>query len=99
MVNIERLFAGLSSGGRKERRRMTVAAAREALAETEIERLFPPELITREAIKLAEQNGYVGPGARGATAGAVWEARAHGRPAWCGGAQLCCNHLCLRVRG
>lgn len=44
---------------RTQKRRLTVAEARPLLEDTEVERLFPQEVITKEAIRCAEQDGIV----------------------------------------
>eukprot|EP00878_Enallax_costatus_P031624 GHUV01034589.1.p2 GENE.GHUV01034589.1~~GHUV01034589.1.p2 ORF type:complete len:328 (+),score=98.60 GHUV01034589.1:548-1531(+) len=58
-VNVVSVFGpgGLPKG--KEKRTMTVAEARPYLEEMETERQFPPELIIKEAIRVAEQEGIV----------------------------------------
>ncbi|KAG1675865.1 hypothetical protein FOA52_001522 [Chlamydomonas sp. UWO 241] len=46
-------------GSRKEKRRMSVAEARTVLEEAEAERLFPAEVIAKEAVRLTENDGIV----------------------------------------
>ncbi|KAF6261385.1 ATP-dependent hsl protease ATP-binding subunit hslU [Scenedesmus sp. NREL 46B-D3] len=55
------MFSGPGGGGkgRGERRSMTVAEARPYLEEAEAERQFPAELLSKEAVRVAEQEGIV----------------------------------------
>ncbi|KAL6757951.1 P-loop containing nucleoside triphosphate hydrolase protein [Haematococcus lacustris] len=57
VISLDRLMGGM--GSKKERRQMPLHEARGALEEGELERLFPPELVTKQAIHLAEQDGIV----------------------------------------
>lgn len=45
--------------GRKEKRRMPVSEARPLLEDAELERMFPPEDVVKEAVRVAEQDGIV----------------------------------------
>ncbi|WP_213684756.1 ATP-dependent protease ATPase subunit HslU [Roseicyclus sp.] len=58
MMNLGDLF-GKAFGGRKIKRRMTVAASYEALIEEEADKLLDSEMVTREALRAVEQNGIV----------------------------------------
>ncbi len=58
MMNLGDLF-GKAFGGRKVRRRMTVAASYNALIEEEADKLLDSEMVTREALRAVEQNGIV----------------------------------------
>ncbi|KAI8467377.1 MAG: P-loop containing nucleoside triphosphate hydrolase protein [Monoraphidium minutum] len=49
----------LGGGGRRERRRMAVSEARPLLEEAEVERLFPQEVVMREALRAAQEDGIV----------------------------------------
>lgn len=53
MISLDKLMGA----ARKEKRRMPVHEARAHLEEAEIEKMYPNEVITREAIRLAEQDG------------------------------------------
>lgn len=56
MINLDRLMAGAR---RVERRKMAVRDARGVLGDAEVERLFPAEVVAREALRLAENEGWV----------------------------------------
>jgi ATP-dependent HslUV protease ATP-binding subunit HslU len=58
MMNLGDLF-GKAFGGRKIKRRMTVAASYEALIEEEADKLLDSEMVTKEALRAVEQNGIV----------------------------------------
>ena len=58
MMNLGDLF-GKALGGRKVRRRMTVAASYDALIEEEADKLLDSEMVTKEALRAVEQNGIV----------------------------------------
>ncbi|MEY3003787.1 MAG: hypothetical protein RLZZ491_963 [Pseudomonadota bacterium] len=58
MMNLGDLF-GKAFGGRKIRRRMTVAASYDALIEEEADKLLDSEMVTKEALRAVEQNGIV----------------------------------------
>ena len=57
-VNLGDIF-GKAFGGRKVRRRMSVAASYELLITEEADKLLDQEVITRDAITAVEQNGIV----------------------------------------
>jgi ATP-dependent HslUV protease ATP-binding subunit HslU len=57
-VNLGDIF-GKAFGGRKTRRRMSVAASYELLIAEEADKLLDQEAVTREAIQAVEQNGIV----------------------------------------
>jgi ATP-dependent HslUV protease ATP-binding subunit HslU len=57
-LNLGDIF-GKAFGGRKTRRRMTVAASYEHLITEEADKLLDQETVTREAITAVEQNGIV----------------------------------------
>ncbi len=57
-MNLSEMLSGLMPR-RTKRRRMTVAAAREALTEDEAEKLIDPESAQAEAVERAEQHGIV----------------------------------------
>jgi len=57
VINIEKLMTG--GVQRKDKRKMTVAEARSLLEEAEAERMFPTEVIVKEAVRLAENDGIV----------------------------------------
>nr|MBA3324561.1 ATP-dependent protease ATPase subunit HslU [Paracoccaceae bacterium] len=57
-LNLGDIF-GKAFGGRKTRRRMTVAASYELLIVEEADKLLDQETVTREAIEAVEQNGIV----------------------------------------
>ena len=57
-VNLGELF-GKAFGGRKTRRRMTVAASYALLITEEADKLLDQEAVTRDAIEAVEQNGIV----------------------------------------
>ncbi|SES89573.1 ATP-dependent protease ATPase subunit HslU [Oceanicella actignis] len=59
MVNLGELFGKALGGGRRERRRMTVAEGLEALTLEEAEKLLDQESLAREALEAAEQDGIV----------------------------------------
>ncbi|KAF5829636.1 P-loop containing nucleoside triphosphate hydrolase protein [Dunaliella salina] len=56
IINLDRLMGGQ---GRKEKRRLPVSEARAQMEEVEADNMFPAELINKEAIRLAEQDGIV----------------------------------------
>ena len=58
MMNLGDIF-GKAFGGRKIKRRMTVAASYEALIEEEADKLLDIEIVTKEALRAVEQNGIV----------------------------------------
>ncbi|WP_037300081.1 ATP-dependent protease ATPase subunit HslU [Rubritepida flocculans] len=58
MQNMQEML-GRMFGGRARPRRMTVAAAREALIREEADKLLDGEALTREAVRNAENNGIV----------------------------------------
>lgn len=57
-MNLGDLF-GKAFGGRKVRRKMTVAASYDALIEEEADKLLDSEMVTKEALRAVEQNGIV----------------------------------------
>ncbi|TPE52752.1 ATP-dependent protease ATPase subunit HslU [Amaricoccus solimangrovi] len=57
-VNLGDIF-GKAFGGRKTRRRMSVAASYQLLITEEADKLLDTEAVTREAIEAVEQNGIV----------------------------------------
>jgi ATP-dependent HslUV protease ATP-binding subunit HslU len=57
-VNLQDLFGGLG-GGRRKKRRMSVAEARSVLSQQEAQKLIDMEKVTREAIRRVEQSGIV----------------------------------------
>ena len=57
-VNLQDLFGGLS-GGKRKKRRMTVAEARTVLAQQEAQKLIDMDKVTREAIQRVQQSGIV----------------------------------------
>jgi len=57
-MNLGDLF-GKAFGGRKVKRKMTVAASYEILVDEEADKLLDPEMVTREAIRAVEQDGIV----------------------------------------
>jgi ATP-dependent HslUV protease ATP-binding subunit HslU len=57
-VNLGDIF-GKAFGGRRRRRRMSVAASYELLITEEADKLLDQEVVTREAITAVEQNGIV----------------------------------------
>ncbi|WIA16446.1 hypothetical protein OEZ85_013131 [Tetradesmus obliquus] len=60
-INIIGMFGGPGGGSRArgERRSMSVAEARPYLEEAEADRAFPAELLSKEAVRVAEQEGIV----------------------------------------
>jgi ATP-dependent HslUV protease ATP-binding subunit HslU len=58
MINLGEMMKGMM-GGRQTTRKMTVAAARLALAKDEADKLLDNERLTREAVEHAENNGIV----------------------------------------
>jgi len=58
MQNMQEMF-GKMFGGRAKPRKMTVAAAREALTREEADKLVDQEALTRAAVQNAENNGIV----------------------------------------
>ena len=57
-MNLGDIF-GKAFGGRKVRRRMTVAASYDLLITEEADKLLDPEAVNREAVNAVEQNGIV----------------------------------------
>ncbi len=58
MANIGEMMKGMF-GGRSQKRRMSVAAARTALVREESDKLLDTDTLTKDAIEHAEQNGIV----------------------------------------
>ena len=58
MQNMQEMF-GKMFGGRQKTRKMTVAAAREALTREEADKLLDNDALTRQAVENAENNGIV----------------------------------------
>ncbi len=58
MLNLSDLF-GKAFGGRKVRRKMTVAESYEVLVDEEADKLLDDETVTRTALESVEQNGIV----------------------------------------
>jgi ATP-dependent HslUV protease ATP-binding subunit HslU len=58
MQNMQEML-GKMFGGRQKARKMTVAAAREALTRDEADKLLDQEALTRDAVSNAENNGIV----------------------------------------
>ncbi len=58
VIRVDRLF-GARGAGRGERRRLTIAEARGAVAEAEAEKLAPADVVAREAVAAAESDGIV----------------------------------------
>src|SRR3954447_15095496 len=58
MANIGEMMKGMF-GGRQQRRRMSVAAARTALTREESDKLLDTDALTKDAVEHAEQNGIV----------------------------------------
>lgn len=58
MMNLGDLFKGMG-GGRKVKRRLSVAASYELLIDEEADKLLDPEMVTKEALRAVEQNGIV----------------------------------------
>ncbi len=58
MANLGEMMKGMF-GGRQQRRRMTVAAARVALIREESDKLLDTDALTKDAVEHAEQNGIV----------------------------------------
>src|SRR4051794_33402189 len=58
MANFGEMMKGMF-GGRTQKRRMTVAAARVALGREESDRLLDSDQLTKDAVEHAEQNGIV----------------------------------------
>jgi ATP-dependent HslUV protease ATP-binding subunit HslU len=58
MQNMQEMFAKMF-GGRQKARKMTVAAAREALTRDEADKLLDQDQLTRDAVANAENNGIV----------------------------------------
>ncbi len=58
-LNLGDIFGKAFGGGRKVRRRLSVAASYEALIAEEADKLLDSEVVTREAITAVEQNGIV----------------------------------------
>ncbi len=59
VINIGEMMKGMFGRGPQQTRKMTVAAAREALEREEADKLLDNDRITREAVRHAEQNGIV----------------------------------------
>ncbi len=59
VINLGEMMKGMFGRGPMQQRKMSVAAAREALEREEADKLLDNERITREAIEHAEQNGIV----------------------------------------
>ena len=57
MMNLGDLFKGM--GGRKVKRRMSVAASYDSLINEEADKLLDAEAVTKEALRAVEQNGIV----------------------------------------
>jgi ATP-dependent HslUV protease ATP-binding subunit HslU len=57
MMNLGDLFKGM--GGRKVKRRLSVAASYNILIDEEADKLLDPEMVTKEAMRAVEQNGIV----------------------------------------
>ncbi|MEJ6389934.1 ATP-dependent protease ATPase subunit HslU [Gymnodinialimonas ulvae] len=57
MMNLGDLFKGM--GGRKVKRRLSVAASYDILIDEEADKLLDPEMVTKEAMRAVEQNGIV----------------------------------------
>ncbi|MEJ6393291.1 ATP-dependent protease ATPase subunit HslU [Gymnodinialimonas sp. 2305UL16-5] len=57
MMNLGDLFKGM--GGRKVKRRLSVAASYEILIDEEADKLLDAETVTKEALRAVEQNGIV----------------------------------------
>jgi ATP-dependent HslUV protease ATP-binding subunit HslU len=58
VINLSEMMKGMF-GGRQQRRRMTVAAARAALEREEADKLLDTEALTKDAVAHAENNGIV----------------------------------------
>jgi ATP-dependent HslUV protease ATP-binding subunit HslU len=58
-LNLGDIFGKAFGGGRKVRRRMSVAASYELLITEEADKLLDNEVVTREAVTAVEQNGIV----------------------------------------
>uniref|UniRef100_A0A7S0R4R6 AAA+ ATPase domain-containing protein n=1 Tax=Chlamydomonas leiostraca TaxID=1034604 RepID=A0A7S0R4R6_9CHLO len=56
VISLDRLMAGAR---KVDRKRLTVKEARAALDDAEVERLFPAEVVAKEAVRLTEQDGIV----------------------------------------
>ena len=59
VINLSEMMKGMFGRGPQQMRRMTVAAAREALRREEADKLLDNESLQREAVTHAEQNGIV----------------------------------------
>jgi ATP-dependent HslUV protease ATP-binding subunit HslU len=59
VINLSEMMKGMFGRGPQQVRRLTIAAAREALRREEADKLLDNERITREAVSHAEQNGIV----------------------------------------
>ncbi|MBF9042463.1 ATP-dependent protease ATPase subunit HslU [Rhodobacterales bacterium HKCCE4037] len=57
MMNLGDLFKGM--GGRKVKRRLSVAASYDILIDEEADKLLDPEMVSKEALRAVEQNGIV----------------------------------------
>ncbi len=58
-INLQDMFSGMFGGGRKQRKRMTVAEARRILTAEEEERLIDRGQVENEALERVEQAGIV----------------------------------------
>ena len=58
-INLGDIFGKAFGGGRKVRRRLTVAQSYELLITEEADKLLDPEAVNREAVTAVEQNGIV----------------------------------------
>ncbi len=59
MINLSDMLGRMIGGARPVRRRLSVAAAREALLAEESDRLIDEDALTREALRLVEEDGIV----------------------------------------
>ncbi len=59
VINLSEMMKGMFGRGPQQMRRVTVAAAREALRREEADKLLDNEALQREAVSHAEQNGIV----------------------------------------
>ncbi len=59
MINLGEMMKGMMGGRAQKTKRMTVAAARTALARDEADQLLDSEQVTKDAVVHAEQNGIV----------------------------------------
>lgn len=56
MVSLDRLMAGTR---KVDRKRLTVREARAVLEEAEVDRMFPDEVVNKEAVRVTENDGWV----------------------------------------